>query len=194
MCSKPSGSECSITPASNSNCRTPFGWVMQCPPGTNPRTVRNFPMQSTGSEILHVACIMAERRSIPIVAPVHDAVMVETAVGDVEEVSAALDRVMRDASAVVLRGYELPTDVQIVDPASTITTIAGSRCGPRSPGSWPNSNRRRQCHEAEKSIVGCPVEWFVLAFDLTRSKEQFALALYLYRRACITPQRYGLGA
>ena len=27
--------------------------------------------------------------------------------------SAALDRVMRDASAVVLRGYELPTDVQI---------------------------------------------------------------------------------
>jgi DNA polymerase I len=31
---------------------TPFGWVMQCPPGINPRTVRNFPVQSTGSEIL----------------------------------------------------------------------------------------------------------------------------------------------
>src|SRR4030095_9728724 len=25
---------------------TPFGWWMQCPPGTNPRTIRNFPMQS----------------------------------------------------------------------------------------------------------------------------------------------------
>ena len=56
---------------------TPFGWVMQCPPGINPRTVRNFPMQSTGAEILHAACILAERRSIPIVAPVHDAIMVE---------------------------------------------------------------------------------------------------------------------
>ena len=28
---------------------TPFGWTMQCPPGINPRTVRNFPIQSTGS-------------------------------------------------------------------------------------------------------------------------------------------------
>jgi hypothetical protein len=95
---------------------TPFGWVMQCPPGINPRTVRNFPMQSTGSEILHALCIMAERRSIPIIAPVHDAVMVEVAIEDMKEVSAALDRVMRDASAVVLRGYELPTDVQLVRP------------------------------------------------------------------------------
>ena len=33
-----------------------------------------------------------------------------------EELSTALDRVMRDASAVILRGYELPTDVQIVRP------------------------------------------------------------------------------
>jgi hypothetical protein len=42
--------------------------------------------------------------------------MVETSVEDAEEVSAALDRVMRDASAVVLRGYELPTDEQLVRP------------------------------------------------------------------------------
>src|SRR5262249_2892417 len=34
---------------------TPLGWVMQCPPTINPRTVRNFPIQSTGSEVLHVA-------------------------------------------------------------------------------------------------------------------------------------------
>ena len=31
-----------------------------------------------------------------------------------EAVSVALDRCMRDASAVVLRGYELPTDVQLI--------------------------------------------------------------------------------
>ena len=29
---------------------TPFDWRMQCPPNINPRTVRNFPMQSTGAE------------------------------------------------------------------------------------------------------------------------------------------------
>jgi DNA polymerase-1 len=93
---------------------TPFGWAMQCPPGINPRTVRNFPIQSTGAEILHVACILAERRGIAIVAPVHDALMAEAESDRANEMSAALDRVMRGASALVLRGYELRTDVQIV--------------------------------------------------------------------------------
>jgi hypothetical protein len=95
---------------------TPFGWVMKCPSGINPRTVRNFPIQSTGAEILHIACILAERRGIEIVAPVHDAIMAEAAAERIEDTSAALDRVMRDAAAVVLRGYELPTDVQLVRP------------------------------------------------------------------------------
>jgi hypothetical protein len=93
---------------------TPFGWVMQCPPGTNPRTIRNFPIQSTAAEILHVACILAERRGLRIVAPVHDALMAEADLDFADEASAALDRVMRDASKVVLRGYALPTDVQLV--------------------------------------------------------------------------------
>jgi DNA polymerase I-like protein with 3'-5' exonuclease and polymerase domains len=82
----------------------------------NPRTLRNFPIQSTGAEILHVDCILAERRGLEIVAPVHDALMVECDLDVLEDVSQALDRVMRDASAVVLRGYELPTDVQEIRP------------------------------------------------------------------------------
>jgi len=96
--------------------RTPLDWVMQCPPGINPRTVRNFPMQSTGSEILHVTCILAERRGIEVVAPVHDALMAQVPVALVDDVSAALDRTMRDAAALVLRGYELPTDEQLILP------------------------------------------------------------------------------
>jgi hypothetical protein len=95
---------------------TPLGWVMQCPPGINPRTVRNFPVQSAGGEILHVACVLAERRGVRIVAPVHDAIMVEAPLEQAKEASAALDRVMRDAAAIVLRGYELPTDVQMISP------------------------------------------------------------------------------
>ena len=95
---------------------TPFDWRMQCPSGINPRTVRNFPIQSTGSEILHVLCILAERRGIEIVAPVHDAVMAEGPLSEVEDLSRELDRVMGDASAVVLRGYRLPTEAQSVRP------------------------------------------------------------------------------
>ena len=95
---------------------TPFGWVMQCPPGINARTVRNFPIQSSGSEVLHVACVLAERRGIQLVAPVHDAIMAQATIEQAEETSIALDRVMRDAAAIVLRGYELPTDVQMIRP------------------------------------------------------------------------------
>ena len=95
---------------------TPFGWRMQCPSGMNPRTIRNFPIQSTGSEILHVACVLAERRKIELVASVHDALMAEGPADQVEELSAALDQVMGDAAAVVLRGYRLPTDCQIIRP------------------------------------------------------------------------------
>src|SRR5262249_23233672 len=93
---------------------TPLGWIMQCPPGINPRPVGHSQTQSPGGEIVLAACVPAERRHIRLVAPVHDAVLVEAPIDQAEEISVALDRVMREAATVVLRGYELPTDVQMV--------------------------------------------------------------------------------
>jgi hypothetical protein len=104
---------------------TPFDWRMRCPSETNPRLLRNFPMQSTASEIMHVLCLLAERRGIRICAPVHDAFLAEGPVGDTEELSAALDRAMRDAAAVVLRGHELPTDCQVVRPGERFYDARG---------------------------------------------------------------------
>ena len=100
----------------NLEISTCFDWRLKCPSGSNPRTIRNFPMQAAGAMILHTACLLAERRGVEIVAPIHDAFVAQCDVREVEDVSAALDRVMRDASAVVLRGYELPTDCQIIRP------------------------------------------------------------------------------
>jgi DNA polymerase-1 len=100
----------------NLEIATQFGWVMQCPPGIKTNTVRNFPVQSTASEVLHVACALADRRGIAIVAPIHDALLVECPVDQAEGISVALDKVMRDAARVVLRGYELPTDGKIYRP------------------------------------------------------------------------------
>jgi len=73
-------------------------------------------MQSTAAEILHVFCVLAERRGIEVCAPIHDAFLCESALADIEDASIAVDRCMRDASALVLRGYELPTDQQIIRP------------------------------------------------------------------------------
>ena len=48
---------------------------------------------------------MFRGRKIAVVAPVHDAIMAEGSADQVEDLSAALDQVMRDAAAIVLRGY-----------------------------------------------------------------------------------------
>ena len=100
----------------NLEISTCFDWRLKCPSGSNPRTIRNFPVQGTGAMVLHTALLLAERRGIEIVAPIHDAFVAQCDARDVEDVSVALDRVMRDASAVVLQGYELPTDCQIIRP------------------------------------------------------------------------------
>jgi hypothetical protein len=104
---------------------TPFGWYMQCPSGINSRTVRNFPIQSTGSEIMRAVSLLAERRGIRIIAPVHDAFLAEADANQAEDVSRALDQCMRDASAVVLRGYELPTDEKLMRPGERFTDKRG---------------------------------------------------------------------
>lgn len=93
----------------NLKLSTVFGWTVQCPPGTPARTIRNWPIQSAGAEILHVTAILAERRGIRIVAPIHDAFLAEAPVADVADISIELDRVMREASQLVLNGSELPT-------------------------------------------------------------------------------------
>jgi hypothetical protein len=95
---------------------TQFGWIMQCRSGMNVRTIRNYAIQATASEVLHVTCILAERRGIEIVAPVHDALLMQCPADCVDDASRALDRCMRDAAAIVLRGYELPTDEQRILP------------------------------------------------------------------------------
>ena len=95
---------------------TPFDWTMKCPPGIKINTVRNFPIQSTASEVLHVACALAERRHIMVIAPIHDALIAEGPVEQAEDIAIALDQAMRDAAVVVLQGHELPTDGKIIKP------------------------------------------------------------------------------
>jgi hypothetical protein len=104
---------------------TQGGWTMTCPPACNPRTLRNYPFQSTASEVLHVITILAERRGIEIVATIHDALLVEGAATDAQELAQAADRLMRDASAAVLKGYELPSDCTVIMPGERYSDERG---------------------------------------------------------------------
>jgi hypothetical protein len=103
--------------------RTVFGWTVHVPPGldpktgrplANPRSLRNFPMQAHGSEMLRLACCLATERGIIVCAPVHDALLVEGAADGIEDVVTATQQAMREASELVLPGFPLRTEVKII--------------------------------------------------------------------------------
>jgi DNA polymerase I-like protein with 3'-5' exonuclease and polymerase domains len=105
---------------------TVFGWVHRIPDGynvnknnpkgdgANPRTLRNFYMQANGAEILRLACILATEAGIRVCAPIHDAVLITAPEREIEEAAAAMSGYMREASRIVLNGFELRTDLTIV--------------------------------------------------------------------------------
>jgi DNA polymerase I len=57
---------------------------------------------------------MATRRGIRLLAPVHDAVLIEAPIARIEADVALMQDIMRRASRVVLKGHELRTDAKIV--------------------------------------------------------------------------------
>jgi DNA polymerase I-like protein with 3'-5' exonuclease and polymerase domains len=103
--------------------QTVFGWRCHVPPGVdpktgrllaNPRSLRNFPMQANGAEMMRLACCLATERGVTVCAPVHDALVVEGSVDEIEAVVAATQQAMREASEVVLDGFTLRVDAKVV--------------------------------------------------------------------------------
>jgi DNA polymerase I len=94
---------------------TVFGWRIHIGAESNPRSLRNFPMQANGGEMLRLACCLATERGIEICAPVHDAVMICAPIDRLEHDIAGMRAAMAEASRTVLGGaLELRTDVSRV--------------------------------------------------------------------------------
>jgi hypothetical protein len=94
---------------------TAFGWT--CCAGItefNTRSIGNWPVQSTGADILRLACVWAHRRGIQLCGTVHDALVIEAAADCIDADVALTQEIMRRASRVVLGGHELRTDATIV--------------------------------------------------------------------------------
>jgi DNA polymerase I-like protein with 3'-5' exonuclease and polymerase domains len=93
---------------------TVFGWTLHTGANVNPRSIRNYPMQSNGAEMLRVACCLGVERGIEICAPVHDAVLICAPVDRLEADIAAMRAAMAEASRAVLGGFELRTDADTI--------------------------------------------------------------------------------
>jgi len=93
---------------------TVFGWRVHVPPNANERSLRNFPMQANGAEMLRLACCLATEQGIEVCAPVHDAVLIAAPLDKIDTEVARMQQAMREASRVVLDGFELGTDAMVV--------------------------------------------------------------------------------
>jgi len=99
---------------------TAFGWY--CRTGItefNERSIRNWMIQSAGADILRIACILGMRHGIKLLAPVHDAVLIEAPIEKIEADVALMQECMRRASRIVLNAdaagtHELRTDAKII--------------------------------------------------------------------------------
>lgn len=94
--------------------RTCFGWRLLVNRHTRGRSLRNFPMQSTGAEMMRLAACWATEQGIRVAAPVHDAFLIEADADEIDAETERMQTIMREASSLVLGGFELRTDAKIV--------------------------------------------------------------------------------
>jgi hypothetical protein len=93
---------------------TAFGWRVRVSMDANDRSLRNFPMQGNGAEMLRLACCLATERGIEVCAPVHDAVLISAPLDRLDAEVGRTKAAMREASRIILAGFELGTDAAIV--------------------------------------------------------------------------------
>jgi DNA polymerase-1 len=93
---------------------TPFGWQIHVHGDINYRSLRNFPMQATGAEMMRLAAILMTEAGIRVCAPVHDAFLIEAPSDDIDAVVNQAQQLMREASRITLGGFELESDAKVL--------------------------------------------------------------------------------
>jgi hypothetical protein len=94
--------------------RTVFGWTVHVGPDARPNSLRNFPMQANGAEMMRLAACLATERGIGVCCPIHDAFLIEADAGALDDEAGRMQAAMREASELVLPGFPLRTDVKCV--------------------------------------------------------------------------------
>ena len=91
-----------------------FGWQIHTRDELNDRSLRNFPMQDNGAEMLRIACILLTEAGIRVCAPVHDALLIEAPLHELDDAITTTQSLMQEASRIVLDGFELGSDAKVV--------------------------------------------------------------------------------
>jgi DNA polymerase I len=90
---------------------TVFGWPRKVLRKARPTALRNYPMQANAAEMLRIACCLATEAGVSVCAPIHDALLIEAPVDDINTSVVRTQKAMGDASRLVLGGLEVASDV-----------------------------------------------------------------------------------
>ena len=110
---------------------TPYGWQFKLITGADQvSTLRNWPMQATGADILRIAAIMLEEAGVEVLCPVHDAFLIESSIDDLDETIKTCQGIMEEASRQALGGAGfVRTDTEVIK-------YPGRYCDKRGRDTW----------------------------------------------------------
>jgi len=71
-------------------------------------------MQANGAEMLRLACCLAVEAGIKVCAPIHDAILIEAPLDELDEIVRATQVLMAKASEIVLDGFSLRSEAKVI--------------------------------------------------------------------------------
>jgi DNA polymerase family A len=111
----------------SNDIRTMFGWRLAVRGDFNDRTLRNFPGQAHGAEMMRLAAIAGTEAGIEVCAPVHDAMLIAAALERLEADADHMAHLMGLAAKAVTGGLEIRVDTKFVRYPDRFTDKRGTR-------------------------------------------------------------------
>jgi hypothetical protein len=90
-----------------------FGWQRFVPEGFNPRSIRNWPCQTMGFEILMLAAIMLTEAGVEVCAPAHDAFLIKAPLDRIDEHVELARTIMQDVAKTVTGGFPIAVEHKV---------------------------------------------------------------------------------
>ena len=78
------------------------------------RSIANYPVQAGAAEVCRLACNLVSERGIRLQGSVHDALLIESDVSDIDAVASEAENLMVEAGRELLDGFTIRVDKKIV--------------------------------------------------------------------------------
>jgi DNA polymerase-1 len=89
------------------------GWRYRVRPPLNIRSLRNWPVQTTGADILRCAVIFADTIGVEMLATAHDAVLIQAPEERIEQAAGEMAECMTRAALLLTDGFPLRVEIDI---------------------------------------------------------------------------------